>query len=98
MWKEPDEEFQEGKEYTEAQLEAFADQILREDRKDTGEQHGILNDRQVYAHQRREVLNETGTPEPEIASGIYWRAHPEGRGINSKQSRTTKGGAHAFYK
>jgi hypothetical protein len=141
-------EFDPTKDYTPAQLDAFADDLLREDSRsevcrDCGERgeetgamtpvegvdeageaftamfpeftcsnehtwalgegkmRGIDGDNPILfkvhidSRKRREIYTASGTPDPEIVSGIYNRTHPQGRKVNSKEQRT-KNGASFF--
>lgn len=67
---------------------------------ETGKERGIggedpiLFDEHIYQRQKREILNENGVPEPGLVQGIYYRAHPEGRKINSEEQRKKHGASY----
>lgn len=104
------EEFQEGKEYNSSELEAFATAMLKKDRRDTGEDHNILFDEQIYNKSKREILVDAfdidGTltnimqdkDKPGVYKGdgqkMYNRAHPLGRKVNDETARKTKGASY----
>ena len=87
--------------YTPGQLDEMADQILRAYCKSVdpetnrprgiGGENPILFEEHVYSRKRREIYNQNGTPDPNIASGIYWRAHPQGRKITTPEQRKKNG-------
>lgn len=97
-------EYVEGQEYTARELEQIADQFLRDDARavdpETGKERGIGGDNPIlfaehlYQRQKREILNENGVPEPGLVQGIYYRAHPEGRKINSEEQRKKNGASY----
>ena len=97
-------EFEEGATYTARELEQLADQMLRDDARsvdpETGKERGIggedpiLFAEHLYQRQKREILNENGVPEPALNSGMYYRAHPEGRKINSEEQRKKHGASY----
>lgn len=93
--------YEEGREYTAKELEILADQLLRAESRaineETGKPRGIGGENPIlfaehlYARQKREILNENGVPEPGLVQGIYNRAHPEGRKINTEKQRKEQG-------
>jgi hypothetical protein len=97
-------EYEEGKEYTQRELEQLANQFLRDDaneidpetgkRKGIGGKDPILFEEHIYQRQRREILNENGIPEPGLVRGIYDRTHPEGRKVNSESARSKHGASY----
>lgn len=97
-------EYEEGHEYSDRELEQLADQLLRDDARtvveETGKERGIggenpiLFAEHIYQRQKREILNENGVPEPGLVQGIYYRAHPEGRKINSEEQRKRNGASY----
>ncbi|MEM3008316.1 MAG: hypothetical protein QXU32_02415 [Nitrososphaerales archaeon] len=90
-------EYEEGRKYSNWELEQLADQILRTHAKSvdpqTGKRRGIggkdpvLFAEHLFQRQRREILNVNGIPEPELVQGMYYRSHPEGRKVNSPEDR-----------
>lgn len=92
---------EEGRRYTPGQLDEMADEILRAHSRaidpETGKPRGIggedpiLFEEHLYSRKRREIYNQNGTPDPNIASGIYWRAHPQGRKITTPEQRKKNG-------
>jgi hypothetical protein len=88
-------EYVPGKGYTQAQLEQLADQLLFDDRQAKGilDQYPYLNEVQLRERRSREIFNENGVPEPELVSGIYHRAHPQGRTL-----REDKKPGESFFK
>lgn len=88
-------EYVEGQRYTRKQLTFMADEILRQDDKDIREDPCILLPEHYKDRMRREVYVSTGIPDPSVASGLYWRTHPEGRRVHSDERR--KKGA-TFYR
>jgi len=98
-------EFEEDKtDYTAREKEQLADQYLRDNARsiveETGKERGIGGENPIlfaehlYQRQKREILNENGIPEPALASGMYYRAHPEGRKINSEEQRRKHGASY----
>lgn len=97
-------EFEDGKDYNAKELEQLADQWLRDDARsvdeETGKERGIGGENPIlfaehlYQRQKREILNENGVPEPGLVQGIYYRAHPEGRKINSEEQRKRNGASY----
>ena len=92
---------EEGRGYTPGQLDEMADEILRAHSRavdpETGRPRGIggespiLFEEHLYSRKRREIYNQNGTPDPNIVSGIYWRAHPQGRKITTPEQRKKNG-------
>lgn len=112
MWKrrpnynrEPIEWNPEKENWTKAELEQLADQLLKEEARaidpETGKKRGIggenpiLFDEHIYKRQQREILNVNGIPDPSITRGIYHRPHPEGRKLNTEAQRKAGSG---FYR
>lgn len=89
-------------EYKASELEAIAYWLLRDDVEtidpETGKKKGlrgkdpILFEEHIYQRRRREILNQNGVPEPGLVQGTYWKSHPEGRKINSKEARAKGAG------
>lgn len=85
-------------EYTATELDAFANQMLKEQAREidpeTGKRRGVRGENPIlfpeheHTRRRREILNDSGTPDPSIVAGIYYRAHPEGRKINTPEARS----------
>jgi hypothetical protein len=87
-------------EYTDKELEAYSTALLREDQKENKNSGdtGILFEEHLQSRRRREVYTKAGVPDDAITSGLskdgqmmYWRTHPEGRKVNSKQQRKDNG-------
>jgi hypothetical protein len=55
----------------------------------------VLLEEHLIARKRREIMCENGTPDPNIVAGLYNRTHPDGRRVNSKESRERHGAS--FY-
>jgi hypothetical protein len=55
----------------------------------------VLLEEHLIARKRREIFCENGTPDPNIVAGSYNKTHPEGRRVNSDESRRVHGAA--FY-
>lgn len=89
--------------YTKAQMEIIADQMLRDDANridpETGKKRGLKGDDPIlfYDHlrqrRRREIHSTSGSVDPSVVSGIYWRSDPSGRKVNSPEARA-KGAAY----
>ena len=83
--------------YTKTELEVIADQFLREHAnevdEETGKKRGLRGDDPIlfYEHlrqrRRREIMSNSGSVDPSVVSGIYWRADANGRRINSAEAR-----------
>lgn len=73
-------------EYSERELLLLAEKILLEDEKPPMEHPAWLSVYKLKQRMRREIYTATGTPDPSIASGLYWRTHPEGRKWYTKRS------------
>lgn len=87
--------------YTPAELDEIATEILRAHSRSidpaTGKPHGLqglLFEEHLYSRKRREIYNINGTPDPGIASGNYWRSHPQGRKINTPEQRKKNGASY----
>lgn len=48
-----------------------------------GGDNAILFEQHIIERKKREIFTERGTPDPEIVSGLYHRAHPQGRRLNN---------------
>lgn len=89
--------------YTKTELEVIADQMLREAANEiepeTGKKRGLKGDDPIlfYEHlrqrRRREIHSSSGSIDPSVVSGLYWRAAPDGRRVNSVEARA-KGAAY----
>jgi hypothetical protein len=55
----------------------------------------VLLEEHIIARKRREIMCENGTPDPNIVAGMYNKTHPDGRRVNSQESRETHGAS--FY-
>jgi hypothetical protein len=76
--------------YTPQELEAFADQWLEEREGKVG----WKSRDELRNAKRKEIHNETGTPDPSIVAGLYWRIYPKG-GRKHRPNRKTHEG---FYR
>tara|TARA_B100002051_G_scaffold122661_1_gene116835 strand:- start:255 stop:533 length:279 start_codon:yes stop_codon:yes gene_type:complete len=64
-------------------LEKKATRVLKHDRKVRGikgvealsEEYAWLTEQQLMLREDREIGNRLGYPDPEIVSGVYWRAY-----------------------
>lgn len=56
-----------------------------------GGENPILFEEHFQSRRRREIYNSLGSPDPSIVSGIYNRAHPQGRKINTAEARKKHG-------
>lgn len=54
----------------------------------------ILFEEHFQSRRRREIYNSLGAPDPSIVSGMYNRAHPQGRKINSPEARAKHGASY----
>jgi hypothetical protein len=70
-------------------------------RRDIRGPNPILFDSHLYNRKRREIYVEAGTPDPAFTmykgrptEGMYNRAHPEGRKINTKAQRAKNGASY----
>lgn len=54
----------------------------------------ILFEEHFQSRRRREIYNSLGSPDPSIVSGMYNRAHPLGRKINSPEARAKHGASY----
>lgn len=80
-------------EYSRRDLLLMAEKILLTDPKPGNEHPVWLNAAQFLRRSKREIYVGSGTPDPAIASGLYWRSHPEGRKVRSKEQRIK----HSYY-
>lgn len=96
--------------YSGAELEAYADALLREDIKENGNQNHLLFREHLAARIRREVPVGSGVADrtltnllpkserPGVVSGdgqmMYNRTHPRGRKVNSKEQRSRNGASY----
>jgi hypothetical protein len=95
--------------YTNRELEDYADAILRKDAKEGNPANGenpILFEEHLYNRRRREILVTSGTPddiqglddERGIHRGdgqkIFNRTHPQGRKVNSEHQRKKNGASY----
>jgi hypothetical protein len=94
--KEEVEDYEEGRDYSDDEMILLAEKILLTDPKPPTEDPMWLNGEMYYRRMRREIYTVAGTPDPSIVSGLYWRAHPNGRGINSEAKRKAHG--ESYYK
>jgi hypothetical protein len=82
--------------YSDRELMLLAEKILLSDPKDSHEYPAWLNSSQLAMRGKREIFVGSGTPDPAIVSGLYWRTHPEGRGVRTLAEREKNAGT--FYK
>jgi hypothetical protein len=59
-----------------------------------GGDNPILFEEHFQSRRRREIYNSLGSPDPSIVSGMYNRAHPQGRKINSPEARARHGASY----
>lgn len=59
-----------------------------------GGDNPILFEEHFQSRRRREIYNSLGSPDPSIVSGIYNRAHPQGRKINTPEARAKHGASY----
>lgn len=91
--------------YTKSKLEAFANQLLKEDSRsidpETGKRRGIGGENPIlfpeHEHERRkkEIYAKEGVVDPDIQQGSYFRTHPRGRRVNSPERRAAGAGWYA---
>ncbi len=79
--------------YSYWELERMADVIIYEDPGWIAD-GSILNEDMYKRRSKREIYNTRGVPDPSIASGLYWRTHPQGRKL-APDERRKKG--ESFY-
>lgn len=98
--------FDEEKEYSGTELEAYADALLRADSKAEGKEIGvypaILFEEHLYNRRRREILCEQGYPDESITNAlsndhqtIFNRSHPQGRRVATAAERAA---GSSFYR
>lgn len=54
----------------------------------------VLLEEHLIARKRREIYCENGTPDPNIVAGSYNKTHPQGRRVNSLESRLKHGASY----
>lgn len=54
----------------------------------------ILFENHLQDRRRREIYNTQGVPDPSIQRGMYNKAHPKGRKINSPEQRRKSGASY----
>lgn len=97
-------------EYTDEQLEAYADAMLKEDIKANGNKNHILFKEHLAARARREIKVGAGVVDdvitahlpkserPGVVAGdgqmMYNRTHPKGRKVNSREQRLRHGASY----
>ena len=59
-----------------------------------GGENPILFEEHLHSRRRREIYAAAGQVDPSIVSGLYYRAHPQGRKINSLKARTEQGASY----
>lgn len=91
-------EYVPGRTYSRWHLSIMADKILYEAAQAEGCKsrfgHGILCRQQLIDRKKREIYVNTGVPDPSIASGLYFRSHPQGRRVNSPEARKKNGAGY----
>lgn len=72
-------------------LEMFANGLLYYYSKELPNQEHprILNPSSFRRRKSREINVRSGTPDPSIEQGIYWRTDPRGKKVNSDEQRHT---------
>jgi hypothetical protein len=95
------EPFDPNKEYTARELEAYANQMLREDIAENKEGPRVLFQEHIEPKWRKEVNSTSGTVDDAITNSmsndgqrIYNRTHPQGRKVNSPESRKRHGASY----
>lgn len=83
-------------EYSQRELMLMAEKILLNDPKPFWEEPVWLPAKQYMERLKREIYPANGVPDPSIASGLYWRSHPDGRKISSVEQRGNHGAG--FYR
>ncbi len=68
-------------EYSRRELTLLAEKILLEDSRPMDADPMWLHEPAWRNRVRREIYTASGTPEPHIVQGMYWRTHPEGRKV-----------------
>lgn len=87
---------QEGREYSTADLELMADDIIFSD--DDWEPDGaILKDEMLWMRKKREIYTAAGIADPHVQSGMYWRTHPQGRMFHTAEEREADPSITTFY-
>lgn len=74
-------DFDPNKKYTNRELLQMAEKILIEDPKPVDQKPAILLASHLLDRAKREIYVGNGTPDPSVASGLYWRTHPNGRKV-----------------
>jgi hypothetical protein len=82
--------------YSPRELLLLAEKILLEDPKKPYEEPSWLNGGSLRHRTRREIYVQSGTPDPSIESGMFWRTHPRGR--VARENRAERGFKDSFYK
>lgn len=59
-----------------------------------GGKNPILFKEHFDSRRRREIYNGQGFPDPSIVQGLYNRAHPQGRKINTPEARAKHGASY----
>jgi len=83
-------------EYTQRELMLLAEKILLEDKKPPYEDPVWHHAQTAKDRFKREIYCANGTPDPSIASGMYWRTHPKGRKWKTAEERQFSNGS--FYR
>lgn len=94
-------EFSENEELTSWQLDRFADRLLWDDIEE-GNDHCqepyILMYEHLKERRKREIYVTSGKPDKVLMASLsadeqfmYWRTHPKGRSVNSKEQREKNG-------
>lgn len=74
-------------EYTPRELLLLAERILLLDSKVMTDKPCWLNGPALRERSKREIYVANGIPDPSIASGLYWRTHPQGRRFRTAHER-----------
>lgn len=65
------------------------------ERRGIGGKDPILFESHIADRKRREIMVASGIPDPGLVSGLYNRAHPQGRRVNTPEHRKATGSS--FY-
>lgn len=82
--------------YTQRELLLLTEKILLTDEKPANEAPVWLNVDRLKDRYKHEIYCSAGIPDPAIASGLYWRTHPDGRRWRTPAERRVHGSS--FYR
>jgi hypothetical protein len=87
--------------YTARELEAYANQMLREDVADKKDGPRVLFQEHIEPKWRKEVRSESGVVDDALTNAMskdgvrmYNRTHPSGRKVNSEEARRKHGASY----